>query len=477
MQNQEEQLISLIQANKFMEAESELKQAISRNSLNAQLWVLLGETLLLQNYGKAAKKAFDRAWLLDPQAQWVNHIYEGLQHVPLGEPRPDIDQLLQVPKVTVAAAILTYNEAANIAGCIQALLGAVDEIIVIDSSTDETPTIAMQFPKVKVVRIQWEEDFAAARNKGLHYVQSDWVLWVDADERLVPEDAASVREAAGVFNHVPDAPILHAWHLNQVNGSVRHDFSQVRMFPAHRGLLYFGRIHEQVGTVKGIYQHDTYRRAVKIRLNHTGYEPTVMSNKGKLERNHRLLQIMIQEEPSNPGHWLFLGRESLGLGYEEQAYSALLEAERLGLQTKAFGRMPEVYRLLIQLMLQRKSYAEAEAYCHKAIAAHPEFPDAHYLLAQVRIRQADDLLRLAESNIKMALTSLPAYRGNVSADYQIGEWKAEASLGELAMRSGKLARAEKIFAKYANHIDARPSMQKKLAAIEAERQRLNQQSE
>ncbi|MBP1965240.1 glycosyltransferase family 2 protein [Paenibacillus aceris] len=477
MRNQQDQLISLIEAKKYLEAEAELKLAISRDSLNAQLWVLLGETLLLQNFGQASRKAFDRAWLLDPQAQWVNHIYEGLQHVPLGEPRLDIDQLLLVPKVTVAAAILTYNEAANIVKCIQALQDAVDEIIVIDSSTDDTSKIALQYPKVKVVRIKWEDDFAAARNQGLQYVQSDWVLWVDADERLVPEDAPSVREAAGVFNHVKDVPILHAWHLNQVNGSVRHDFSQVRMFPVRRGLRYYGRIHEQVGTSKGIYENDTYRRAVKIRLNHTGYEPAVMSNKGKLERNHRLLQYMIEEEPSNPGHWLFLGRESLGLGYEEQAHTALLEAERLGQQTKAFGRMPEIYRLLIQLMLKRKNYQEAEAYCHKVIATHPEFPDAHYLLAQVRIRQADELLRLAEASIKQSLTSLPAYRGNVSADYQIGEWKAEVSLGELAMRSGKLARAKKIFDKHIIHIDAGPSMQKKLAAIEAERQRLNQYNE
>ena len=422
-----------------------LFQAIRQTPLEAQLWVMLGETLLLQKQAGAAKRVFDRAWLLDPQAKWVNHIYKHMQQMPLGEPRPDIEDLLYVPKVTVTAAILSHNEAANIAKCIVALQGAVDEILLVDSSMDDTRRIALQYPKVKVVPIVWEDNFGAARNIGLQHVQTDWVIWIDADEVLIPEDVNAIREVAGVFHHLSIIPALHVWHLNQVKGTIQHDFSQVRMFPAQRGLRYYGRIHEQIGTDKGIYQLDTYRRAVKIRLDHHGYEPAVLQSKGKLERNLRLLKLMVEEDPENPGHWLFYGRESLGLGLEEQAFTALLEAERLGFQTPLFGSMPEIYRLLIQIMMQRKNVAEAEAYCHKALAQSPDFPDAHYLLAQVRMRQADELLRLAEASIKQSLTSLPNYRGSVSADYHIGEWKAATSLGELAMRSGKLARAKQIF--------------------------------
>lgn len=435
---------------------------------------MLGETLLLQKQAGAAKRVFDRAWLLDPQAKWVNHIYKAMQKVPQGESRPDIKDLLYVPKVTVTAAILSHNEAANIAKCIIALQGAVDEILLVDSSTDDTRKIAVQYPKVRVVPIVWEDNFGAARNIGLQHVQTDWVIWIDADEVLIPEDVNAIREAASVFNHLDLVPALHVWHLNKVKSTVQHDFSQVRMFPAKRGLRYYGRIHEQIGTDKGIYQLDTYRRAVKIRLDHHGYEPAVLQSKGKLERNLRLLKLMIEEEPDNPGHWLFYGRESLGLGLEEQAFTALTEAEHLGIQTPLFGRMPEIYRLLIQIMLQRKNYSEAEAYCHKALAQTPDFPDAHYLLAQVRMRQADELLRLAEASIKQSVTSLPNYRGSVSADYHIGEWKAATSLGELAMRSGKLARAKQIFSQHKDKPGATEILSAKLNAIETERKRLNQ---
>lgn len=467
-------IISLIQANKIQEAEAELFQAVSQKPLEAQLWVMLGETLLLQKQAGAAKRVFDRAWLLDPQAKWVNHIYKHLQQMPLGDPRTDIEELLYVPKVSVTAAILSYNEAANISKCIVALQGAVDEILLVDSSTDGTRRIALQYPKVKVVPIVWEDNFGAARNIGLQHIQTDWVIWIDADEVLIPEDVHAIREVAGVYDHLNIIPALHVWHLNQMKGTIQHDFSQVRMFPAQRGLRYYGRIHEQIATDKGVYQLDTYRRAVKIRLEHNGYDPAVIQSKGKLERNLRLLKLMIEEEPENPGHWLFYGRESLGLGLEVQAVTALLEAERLGLQTPLFGRMTEIYRLQIQIMIQRKNYTEAEAYCHRALEHSPDFPDAHYLLAQVRMRQADELLRLAETSIKQSLSSLPNYRGSVSADYHIGEWKAAMSLGELAMRSGKLARAKQIFSQLKEKPGATEILSSKLNAIETERQRLNQ---
>ncbi|UKS23993.1 glycosyltransferase [Paenibacillus sp. HWE-109] len=474
MDQLQDKLSSFLTDKQFALAETELKQALAKNPLDAQLWVMLGETLLLQNQGQAAKRVFDRAWLLDPQAQWAAHIYKRLDELAAGEPREDIEDLLEVPKVTLTAAILSQNEASNIAKCILALQGAVDEILLVDSSTDETRLIAAQYPKVKIIPITWNDDFAAARNTGLEHVKTDWVIWVDADDVLLSEDIASLREAAGVFHHLDVVPALHVWHLNQVSGTIHHDFSQVRMFPVRRGLRFYGRVHEQVGTDKGIFHNDMYRRAVKIRLYHFGYEPSVMQSRAKFERNLRLLKHMTLEEPENPGHWLYYGRESLGIGEENQAYAALLEAERLGLQTPMFGRMPDVYKFLYQIMMVRMNFTEAEAYCHKLIASHPDFPDAHYMLAQVRVKQADALLRLAEIGYKKSLSSLPYYRGSVSADYQLGEWKVEVALGELAMRSGKLSRAKSIFVKHSQQKDVSERLKAKITAIENERQRLNE---
>jgi glycosyltransferase involved in cell wall biosynthesis len=85
----------------------------------------------------------------------------------------------------LAVLILTYNEEENIADCINSARFA-DEIIVIDSlSTDNTVGIAQQMG-AKVVSRAMSEGFASQRNFAISQTQADWVLYLDADERLTP---------------------------------------------------------------------------------------------------------------------------------------------------------------------------------------------------------------------------------------------------------------------------------------------------
>jgi glycosyltransferase involved in cell wall biosynthesis len=94
----------------------------------------------------------------------------------------------------LAAVILTFNEAAHIAECIESVRFA-DDVLVVDSySTDGTLTLA-QDAGVRVMLHEFE-DYARQRNAALDAVRdtADWVLFVDADERVTPELAAEVRE-------------------------------------------------------------------------------------------------------------------------------------------------------------------------------------------------------------------------------------------------------------------------------------------
>jgi len=459
---------ALFRAKRFREAEDVCKQLVRANPLDAQGWVLLAEALMHQGFGHAAQRLFNRAWLLDPQAAWVEPVTKALKSIPKGDERFDIEGLLHVPRVTITAAVLAGDEEQSIADCLSSLLGAVDEIVVFPTSTDRTADIARQVEGVRVVPIVWRDDFAAARNEGLAHIHTDWVIWLDADERLLPEDTACVREAAGIFHAHPRLPILHIWHLNRVRDAIIHDFSQVRMFPLRPGVRYWGRVHEQVGTAAGVFQDDTYRRQVKIRYLHDGYDPDVVAGKGKLERNLRLLRLMLDEEPDNPGHWLFYGRESLAAGLEEQGHHALLEALRLAAVQPRFGRLLDIYKLLVELLMKRKLWDEAERVCRQAQEANPHFPDAHYWLAQIRMKQAESLYREAEADIRKAQEALATYRGSVTADYRIGEWLAEMALADIAFRGGKWSEARKLYAKHAHRPETRQRALSRLAWMDQE---------
>lgn len=91
----------------------------------------------------------------------------------------------------ISGLIITYNEEKNIKEVLECF-DFCDEVIVVDSfSTDNTVSIAQTFSKVKVVQNKFE-DFAKQRNLALQYAANDWVLFLDADERITPTLKAEI---------------------------------------------------------------------------------------------------------------------------------------------------------------------------------------------------------------------------------------------------------------------------------------------
>src|ERR1700689_1316256 len=97
---------------------------------------------------------------------------------------------------TVSLCVIARNEAANLPGCLGPLVPFVTETIVVDTgSTDATSSIAESFG-ARVFDFPWCDDFAAARNESLRRATGDWILWMDADDRL---DAENTRRLADLL--------------------------------------------------------------------------------------------------------------------------------------------------------------------------------------------------------------------------------------------------------------------------------------
>ena len=95
----------------------------------------------------------------------------------------------------LTAVIITRNEAHNIGDCIAALRGWTDAVIVWDScSQDETRQIAHEAGARVVVRPF--DDYARQRQAALDSIDSEWVLFIDADERATPTLAQEVLKAS-----------------------------------------------------------------------------------------------------------------------------------------------------------------------------------------------------------------------------------------------------------------------------------------
>ena len=96
-------------------------------------------------------------------------------------------------KNTLSAIVITRNEAHNLDDCLRSMQGLVDEIVVVDSqSTDDTVTIAERHG-AKVSRPADWPGFGPQKNRALDLATCDWVLSIDADERLTPELSSEIR--------------------------------------------------------------------------------------------------------------------------------------------------------------------------------------------------------------------------------------------------------------------------------------------
>jgi glycosyltransferase involved in cell wall biosynthesis len=94
-------------------------------------------------------------------------------------------------KSEIVAIVLTRNEERHIGECLDALAWADRRVVIDTASTDRTCEIAREH-RAEVRPLPFE-NFAAQRNKAMELIDAEWVLFVDADERVTPELADEIR--------------------------------------------------------------------------------------------------------------------------------------------------------------------------------------------------------------------------------------------------------------------------------------------
>lgn len=92
----------------------------------------------------------------------------------------------------ITTVIIAKNEENNILDCLDTLEFCDEIIVVDDSSEDRTIALAQKKKSVRVVKRKLEADFSAQRNYALELAKNDWVLFVDADERVSRELAQEI---------------------------------------------------------------------------------------------------------------------------------------------------------------------------------------------------------------------------------------------------------------------------------------------
>lgn len=147
----------------------------------------------------------------------------------------------------LSVIVLTLNEERNIGDCLESVRWA-DEIIVADSgSTDRTVEIARRYTD-RVLTISWA-GYGAARNTAIAHATGEWILWLDADERVSPELAEEVR---GVLRDVacPFDGFMVARRAYFLGRWIRHSgwypSRVLRLFRRGKGTFTETQVHERL---------------------------------------------------------------------------------------------------------------------------------------------------------------------------------------------------------------------------------------
>jgi glycosyltransferase involved in cell wall biosynthesis len=168
-----------------------------------------------------------------------------------------------VPKVSVT--VITKNEAADLAAALESVQWA-DEIVVVDSgSSDETVAIARRFTDRVVVQV-WE-GYAAQKNIAAGLARHDWILSLDADERVTAALAADIRRVlADTPQHRAYRIPRVTWHLGRwIRSTDWYPDTQLRLYDRTAARWTGTYVHESVvvdgsiGALSGELQHFAYR--------------------------------------------------------------------------------------------------------------------------------------------------------------------------------------------------------------------------
>jgi len=163
-----------------------------------------------------------------------------------------------MPRLTVI--IPTFNEASYIKDALESVSFA-DEIIVVDSfSQDETKSIAETFTS-KVLQRQFD-NFSAQKNYALEHATGDWVLFIDADERVTRTLEAEIKEVISQPKH--DGYKINFPHYF-MNRFLYFQSNDVLRLVKREGANFTGLVHEKlhctgsVGKLKHKMIHYTYK--------------------------------------------------------------------------------------------------------------------------------------------------------------------------------------------------------------------------
>ncbi|MFH1479057.1 MAG: glycosyltransferase family 2 protein [Candidatus Omnitrophota bacterium] len=203
----------------------------------------------------------------------------------------------------ITAVIIAKNEEKRIIPCLESIKWCDEMVVIDDMSTDDTHSICRRF-KARLIAHPLNEDYAAQRNIGIENSNSEWILQLDADERVssgLKNDIKSILSKGSGFSAYRIT--RRNYFLGKFMKYGGWQEKQTKLF-RKKSAKYVGRIHEQlkidgkVGELSSYLEHypfDSIEGFINRQLYYANIESDILhKERGRIELKEIKYHIMVK---------------------------------------------------------------------------------------------------------------------------------------------------------------------------------------
>jgi glycosyltransferase involved in cell wall biosynthesis len=278
----------------------------------------------------------------------------------------------------ISVCLIVKNEESCLKECLQSVIAFADEIIIVDTgSNDATLAIAQEFT-TQVFSYIWNDDFAAARNYALHHATGDWIVSIDADEIIMNPE--KIRDSLlALPANIGGALIELESHAHRPDGTKDiFSINLLRVFRNSPDIRWEYCIHEQI--LESILRAGFSIQHIPVRYFHKGYDLSPEQMKQKHERNVKLLTKHLEKNPNDGYMWFQRAKTYRALAHNRQAFADITKA--LKYLNNNHSAKPQALNEAALLAYQDKDFITSVQFANESLNIIPQQKFALYICAE-----------------------------------------------------------------------------------------------
>lgn len=318
--------------------------------------------------------------------------------------------------------MIVKNEEKNIKRCLDSIESIADEIIIVDTgSNDETLNICSNY-NAKVINHKWKNDFSEARNVSLEYATKDYILFLDADEEISKEDLGKLKAllsskklSEGYFFRL----------TNIINGTEVGEYVVFRFFKNKRKYRFRGKVHEQIANCIQKHNKDKCIENIDIKIYHYGYDPNKVNIESKHKRNMGILNTYTEEE-KDAYYFYVLGNEYARITDFKSAIESYEKSLDLMELKYNYVFYPYLILNIVKAYSNEKQFYESIKFIEEIRLSIPNFKDLYFMecLAYIECGKISKALECLNKYINCPVGNTYEYpNNNFEKIYDIKEMK------------------------------------------------------